>query len=167
MPLADENRHGPTDVACELDSRRANLTSALGSIESEQSVSRGSCFVAAGEPSRRLPLRRVADLEQQRGSATTEPLRYLGLRGRDTAASGGVRNCCRGTPQDASRIHGSVRRTRGACLPPRPGSFCPWAALGVLWLRATRALLSQGIRKSAAPWRSMMLASASSPTRGP
>jgi hypothetical protein len=44
MPLADENRHGPTDVACELDSRRANLTSALGSIESEQSASRGSCL---------------------------------------------------------------------------------------------------------------------------
>jgi hypothetical protein len=32
VPLAHENHHGPTGVACELDSRRANLASAIGSI---------------------------------------------------------------------------------------------------------------------------------------
>ncbi len=46
VPLADENRHDPTRVVCELDSRRTNLTPATGSIESEQSAaSRPSCFV--------------------------------------------------------------------------------------------------------------------------
>jgi hypothetical protein len=36
--------------------------------------------VARRDPSYRLPLRRVADREQKPGSATTEPLRCLGLR---------------------------------------------------------------------------------------
>ena len=36
-PLAHENHRGPTAVACELDSRRANLASAIGSIEIRKS----------------------------------------------------------------------------------------------------------------------------------
>jgi hypothetical protein len=82
MPLADENRHGPTDVACELDSRRANLTSALGLIESEQSASRGSCFVAGPAARSLLLLWYSADPEQKLPVAVAGYIETAGAVGR-------------------------------------------------------------------------------------
>ncbi|MFZ0381623.1 MAG: hypothetical protein WAL38_27605, partial [Solirubrobacteraceae bacterium] len=38
VPLAHENHHGPTGVACELDSRRENLASTIGSIAIQHSA---------------------------------------------------------------------------------------------------------------------------------
>lgn len=72
----------------------------------------GFRIVAAGEPSARLPLSHVADLMQQRGPATTEPLRCLGLR----------YTRCGGDP--SSRTHDSSASGRGAGDPGAPRLEC-------------------------------------------
>jgi hypothetical protein len=50
-------------------------------IEKRQPPRRRFRLVAPGELSRGLPLGMVADWKQKQGSATTEPMRWLGLRG--------------------------------------------------------------------------------------
>ena len=76
VPLAHEDPHGPTGGACELDPQRANLASAIESIDDKQSPARrlvpapprasciGGCFSRPGDP--KEPSRLVARQRRSR-----------------------------------------------------------------------------------------------------